>query len=272
MGAGYGGYGGFEKENLRQSSLAGRKYREFDKSARLTYFHQNNIHNDGYGDHQPHVAADSLSAVTAYTTRGASQAHTPNHRYVTPRVRPLVVGEKSNYGVSVPGFNIINGESEVAMGTGPHFGYFGAKRPVHGLGVHQQDTIFKASSMKDTTKFPPSANTAGVGEVMRQYTNAAQALKPPGQTPMDNFKPMAKEYLAYGEMQNEFSRQKRPMAAPQDRFENPVTSSQCYGWNTTSLPKFEPLHGIKMCRETRRAQSLIIGARHSNGYAGQGSL
>lgn len=43
---GYGGYGGFEKEALRQQSMQGRRFRTFDKEARKQNYHTNAMRTD----------------------------------------------------------------------------------------------------------------------------------------------------------------------------------------------------------------------------------
>ena len=173
--------------------------------------------------------------------------------------------------------------------VGPEYGTFAMRRPVHTL----EPEIKTRLGAGDFTHPPgPNNPSVGMGQLEREYKSVSQALKPPGAAPESLVSDVEKtrRFDSYQTMQKERTKHSRSAAGPREGFTRPLTSSQMIGWTSAGagalpdgfaqnalgpgLPRSTNTTGpgMKCHRETRVRQSLLVGARHVNGYGGQGCL
>uniref|UniRef100_A0A7S0WSA1 Uncharacterized protein n=1 Tax=Pyramimonas obovata TaxID=1411642 RepID=A0A7S0WSA1_9CHLO len=250
----YGGYSGFELEAVRQTSLKGRKFREEDKCARLVYFHQNNIRNDNIPVTPLVPPSFTLAPIAAQGRR---------------RGPAVEVTHESTY-------NPLTGEPSVKPPPPclqlPHIDHF----PLLSTSAHQAGSPLGKSSPHRDADLSPTKRRARGAKPDVEYSSVSRAMRPLD-LQKELLKPSALEHKSFGELRNEKSHHSRSMFGPQDRYVAPVTSSQLIGWRTSQQgvqtgPHSKYYFGNRLCKETRLAQSLIIGPRGSGGYAGQGCL
>lgn len=279
----YGGFQGFENETYRQDILSGRKFSEHNKKLRENHFHGNSI-----------SIADGFSKAEYTTTTGLTfSRHERPASKEKPKVRepildnegkplkskplPDVAGQGSHYGIPNPPYHILNGINQPIVGVGPHFSQHGSRQPIHTFSEDAQKRALREGPTSPPHLRPSGPRHAGVGSMDRQYTTSDEAMKPPGagmgEAPAAPvYSPGAKEYDSFSELKNDRTRNVRPITGPFERSEGPQTSSQSYGWKTESKIPIQGRNSRPMCRETRFAQSMLVGARHKGGYSGQGTL
>lgn len=178
-----------------------------------------------------------------------------------------------------------------AYAVGPEYGTFVLRQPVHLLSQEVKSRV--RDSVGDEFR-PPSPTGAGVpmGQLEREYKSVAQALKPPGAGEQSAVadKTKTSRFNSFHSMQVDRTKHVRNSTGPRDGFAKPATSNQVIGWSSEGagmLPKgfAQNMYGPRMprstneagpgmlChRETRVRQSMLVGARHVNGYGGQGTL
>ncbi|KAK3248632.1 hypothetical protein CYMTET_41909 [Cymbomonas tetramitiformis] len=216
---------------------------------------------------------------------------------------PDVAGQGSHYGIPSPPYHILNGVGQPIVGVGPHFSQHGSRQPIHTFPDDAQKQALREgptspphlrpSGPRHAAWYAPSAPNPPSylltcprhsllphpppGPMDRQYTTSDEAMKPPGagmgEAPAAPvYSQGAKEYDSYSELKNDRTRNVRPITGPLERSEGPQTSSQSYGWKTDTNIPIQGRNSRPMCRETRFAQSMLVGARHKGGYSGQGTL
>jgi len=253
----YGGYGGFENEAYRQSTLKGRRFIPVDKSTRVAHFHTTNVG----------VALDHLDTQQLPSIRGGSGID---------RNKLPVAGEITRHGIPTSQYDVITGISDKERWrVMPIFGAHASRVPVHTLDAKMKHTLLNDVEVSEVESRPPQPRAAGValGPGHKQYVNADMAMKPPGAGLLTGpNRQLAVEYSSHGSLKTDRHKHSRPVYSPQDRSVQPLTSSQEYGWKAKQMPSDRTSFNRKLCRETRFAQSLALGARHKSGYSGQGTL
>jgi len=250
----YGGYAGFEEEHIRQSSLKGRKFREADKNARLLYFHQNNIRNDNIPV-TPALPPPSftLAPIAAQGRRRAAIGEAAPEAQFNP------ITGANNYPLPSPYIQ------------SPHLNHFPSLGPNNPPEANVSSMLGAPHASPHVS---PTKKCAGRGSTKdTEYSRASLAMRHTD-TVKEHLKPSALEHRSFQELKNERTHHARSLFGPEDRYLIPLTSSQAYGWNQPQQTSGNRLNyfGNRLCKETRLAQSLIIGARNAGGYVGQGCL
>ena len=233
-------------------------------------------------------------------TAAAAAAGGANRR-VDPSRLPRA-GEFTNNGVGNSRYNLISGEAAPNQWRLlPNYGAHASRVPVHTL--EQTDTRRALLSDEDALSRPPTSRTAGVTrgvDLGREYTMATGAFSPAGfRSPVrrDVVPEKAVEYTSFHDLTRDKTKHVRPVNEPLARTMNtaaPMLSSQSYGWESKrweTMRREEAMaregaakegdvgyFGGTMrkprvgCRETKMAQSLLLGPRHVHGFSGQGTL
>lgn len=263
-GAGYGGYSGFEAEAYRQSTLKGRQFKESDRRTRVAQFHSQST----ALDHQAFPGVKSDFGGDIKVSSGE------NFKLKT-------AGEKTQHGVPLGRqYDIINGDSaNERWRVMPLFQAHASRVPIHTLPPAEKKQVMYNTTKRDAEGRAPTSRLPGVslGPGHKQFVNADMALKPAGAGLLIGpVKDTAVEYHSYNEFKIARQKHSRAVNDPLVRCSEPLTSSQEYGWKISKgeapAPGARTNFPVKMCKETRFAQSILLGSRHKGGYSGQGTL
>ena len=115
----------------------------------------------------------------------------------------------------------------------------------------------------------------------REYLLAESAFRPAGYrspVPASLSPTRSVEYNSFDTLKTDRTKHSRKVHEPVTRSSAPLTSSQNYGWEAKLWEarrqenRGATNHPRTACRETKFAQSIIIGAKQVHGYAGQGTM
>jgi len=263
-GSGYGGYSGYETEALRQETLKGRRFIDTDRSTRVRQFHSQNTALD-------HQAQPGFASSFGGDIKVASG----------DRFGLRTAGDVTNQGVPIGRqYDIINGvSSNEKWRVMPLFDAHSQRIPIHMLPPEERSKVMYNRSKAEVVSVPPTSRTPGValGPGHKQFVNMNMALNPAGAGLLVGpTKATAVEYHSHNEFKTARHKHSRAVNDPLARSSVPLTSSQEYGWKIAK-GEAPPVgsrtnHPVKMCKETRFAQSIMLGSRHKGGYSGQGTL
>jgi len=276
-------WSGFEGEAYRQSLLTGRRFTDYDKAMRVKQF--SGVDRASITAHFELPDISSRRAATACASAGDSRRD--------PAAFPRA-GERTNNGVADVRYNILSGEAAPATWRlMPTYGAHAARIPIHTLeGVAQRRSLL---ADEDAAHRPPTSRTAGVTrgvDMGREYAGATSAFSPAGfRSPggREIVTERAVEYRSFQSLKHDKTKHARTVNEPLTRAAAPMLSSQSYGWEATlsenkrraevaaarvgggEVVAATARRARVGCRETKMAQSILVGPRHVHGYSGQGT-
>ena len=214
-------------------------------------------------------------------------------------------GECTNNGIGESRYNLLSGESAPDQWRLlPNYGAHASRVPVHTL--ERTDTRRALLRDENALSRPPTSRTAGVTRGVdsgREYTLATGAFSPAGfRSPVrrETVPNKASEYRSFRTLTRDKTKHVRAVNEPLERSAAPMLNSQGYGWEVKTWDTMRReeaaaaanRNGLNVgggggeysgygtttrkprvaCRESKIAQSLLMGPRHVHGFYGQGML